>query len=89
MRKCIWELKEIANTSGPEIIVLNCSLHLADPNYVGIFPVHLWMLLIFADFKYCMHTAKIKICEYQSLFDFSSDFFTTGERVILYIKIIV
>ena len=37
-------------TSGPEIIVLNCSLHLVVPNYIGIFPVHLrclWYSQIF------------------------------------------
>ena len=41
MRKYIWEHKKITNTSGPEIIVLNCRLHLADPNYIGIFPIHI------------------------------------------------
>ena len=35
IRRCIWEHKAITNTSGPEIIVFNCCLHQADPNYIG------------------------------------------------------
>ena len=68
MRKYIWECKKVANTSGPEIILLNCSLHLADPNYVGIFLVHPRMPLIFTDFptgsgyKLCV---VLEICKYQ------------------------
>ena len=35
--KIYWEHKWITNTSGPEIIVHNCSFHWADPNYIEYF----------------------------------------------------
>ena len=68
MRKYIWEHKEITNTSGPEIILHNYTLHQEDLNYLGIFLAHLRMPQIFtifptgSGFQLC---AVLEICKYQ------------------------
>ena len=50
MRKIILKDTQMTNTFDTKIILHNYTLYKGESSYIGIFPVHLRMALIFTDF---------------------------------------